>query len=441
MSIPPEPSPTASPGTDPSTTVADVTCLACGCLCDDLVVRTLANKIVAIEKACNIGRDWFLNNPSREGSPPATIDGQPSTVEAALARAAEVFRRSKAPLLLVSSNVNNEVASSALALADQIGATVDAIGDLSSEQALRALQRVGRVSASLGEVKNRADTVVFWGVDPVVTHPRHWERYSVEPKGRFVPGGREDRHVLVIDDRETATAQKSDEFLPIPTSHWFEVLWVLRALLRGARLDPGRVEATTGKSLDSLQSLAERLKKARYGAWFVDSRLAREGGGTAAVEAALALVRDLNTYTRFVILDLSAPGNPTGATAVRTWQTGFASSVSLAQGFPESIPAVTSAAPLLEQGAVDAVLVIGENLPPQGISSQPTIPTIVIAPNATKNTGAGAVALDSATPGIEAGGTVIRCDGIALPLRPPLRSTRPSASDLLKKLQEQMNRL
>jgi len=43
----------------------------------------------------------------------------------------------------------------------------------SSAARVLALQRVGRVSATLGEIKNRADVVVFWGADPMVSQPRH----------------------------------------------------------------------------------------------------------------------------------------------------------------------------------------------------------------------------------------------------------------------------
>ena len=58
-------------------------------------------------------------------------------------------------------------------------------------------------------MKNRADLVLFWGADPLATHPRHLERYAAEPAGLFVPRGRADRirkrttHItVVVDDGE-----------------------------------------------------------------------------------------------------------------------------------------------------------------------------------------------------------------------------------------------
>ena len=35
-----------------------------------------------------------------------------------------------------------------------------------------AQQVVGKVTCTLGEVRNRADLVIFWGSDPLVSHPR-----------------------------------------------------------------------------------------------------------------------------------------------------------------------------------------------------------------------------------------------------------------------------
>jgi len=131
-----------------------------------------------------------------------------------------------------------------------------------------AFQRVGRVSATLGEVKNRADVVVFWGADPVVSHPRHWQRYSVEPQGRFIPDGRAGRTVIVVDQERTATAEQANLFLEIEPSRQFEVLWVLRALVRGVALDAIRVREIAGADLPRLQELRERLMAARYGAFF-----------------------------------------------------------------------------------------------------------------------------------------------------------------------------
>src|SRR5205085_1094158 len=107
------------------------------------------------------------------------------------------------------------------------------------------------------------------------THPRHWERYSVEPRGRFVPDGRAGRTVIVADTGRTATAERADLFVPVAAEAQFEVLWCLRALVGGVALEPGRVARATGLDLETLRDLAGRLQAARYGAWFVGEGLGR----------------------------------------------------------------------------------------------------------------------------------------------------------------------
>ena len=344
--------------------------------------------------------------------------------------------------MLGLTRTSNETVAAALAIADRLGAAVDVGQAAVAIPVLRAVQRIGRVSATLGEVKNRADVVVFWGVDPLVTHPRHWERYSVEPHGRFVPQGRAGRTVIVADGARTATAARADLFVPIAAETQFETLWTLRALVGGVTLDPGRVQQTTGINLETLHALAERLIHARYGAWFYGPGLVQGRGGSACVEAALALVRDLNARTRFVILPLGGAGNAVGAEAVLTWQTGSPQSVDFSGDFPRALAEDSSAAARLERGEADAALIVAdaveEWLPAAAREQLEKIPRIVVAPRRDRRYPTAHVALAAATSGIDAAGTVTRVDGIVLPLRPPLVSSVPSDCQWLRELGERL---
>ncbi|WZP00019.1 formylmethanofuran dehydrogenase subunit B [Isosphaeraceae bacterium EP7] len=409
--------------------VTDVTCLGCGCLCDDLSVIVRDGQVVEVARACAIGRALFLSGGGRR--PLATIDGVEVGSDAAIAEAARILAGASAPVVFGLSGSTLEAQRLAVGLADRIGGAVDHAH--SSRARLQAIQRIGRVTATLGEVKNRADVVVFWACDPVTTHPRHLERYSVEPAGRFIPEGRAGRVLLVADDRPTPTSELADTLLPVADDRQFEVLWTLRALLRGVPLDAAGVLEATGLSLESLQGWLERLKAARYGVFFHDDRLTSQG--TATVEAAYSLVRDLNAGRRFVTLGLGGPGNPAGAEAVLGWQAGFASAVSFESGAPTSDLGVTSARERLERGEADALLVLGDcGTIPVGVIGR--IPTIVIGPDATTSPAAlgASVAIDAARPGLEGGGTVARVDGVMLPLRPPLGGTVPTEADRLERL-------
>ncbi len=331
---------TPAPGTASTVVIDDATCLACGCLCDDINLRVEQGRIVAAENACARGRDWFLADPAAECLPAALalINGQPSTPAAALDAAAAILSQARQPVVLGLTHTTSEAVAAAISVADRIGAVVD-VGMVEARvNDHAAFQRVGRVGATLGEVKNRADVIIYWGVDPLTTHPRHLERYSLEPVGRFVPEGRAGRTLIIVDNdvAASATAARADLFVPIRPDAQLATLDTLRALAagRGRALDPGRVERATGLSLETLQELVEHLERARYGAFFHGPGLSR--AGSVCVEMALGLVRDLNRNVgrRFVILPMGEPGNVAGAEAVLAWQTGFAPSVDLSGDSP-----------------------------------------------------------------------------------------------------------
>ena len=408
-----------------STVVEDATCLGCGCLCDDIAVAVAGGRIVEARNACPIGRDWFLRDRAADGRPAATVDGRPAALGEAIARAAEVLGQARAPIVVGLSGTTLEAQGAALALADRLGASVRLAHEADAAPRVRAIQRVGMVSATLGEVRDRADVIIYWGVDPVATHPRHLERF-VQPPGRFVPAGRSGRTVVVFDAAPTATAAAADAFLPVAPWAQFATLWALRALVRGIEVDAAYVERSTGLPPDRLRAEADRLRGARYGAFFFGPALGRGPGGSAVVEAALLLVRDLNEATRFVALGLGGPGNAAGAEAVLAWQTGYALGVDFAPGWPRA----PEGRDWLADGSADAALIIADDLmpslPADSLDHLRTILRVVVAAEATPLDAGAAVVLRTATPGLHARGTVMRPDGLTLPLRPSLPTALPT---------------
>ena len=87
-------------------------------------------------------------------------------------------------------------------------------------------------------MKQRADFIVYWGGNPAECHPRHFTKYSLMPKGEFVPNGRKDRYAVLVDVRKTKSAKAVDLFLQIKPKSDFELAWTLRALPRGSNRTP-----------------------------------------------------------------------------------------------------------------------------------------------------------------------------------------------------------
>jgi formylmethanofuran dehydrogenase subunit B len=397
-----------------------------------LRITVQGERIIRAEGACHLAEPWYLSQGNRH-PPAAEGDGEPVAFDAALERATNILRAARAPLIYGLSRSNTEGQQAAIALADRLGATIDTTASLGHAPAILALQEVGESTCSLGEVRNRADLILFWGSNPVESHPRHFERYSVDPVGEFLPGGRKDRTVVVVDVRPTATSERADIFLQVEAGRDFEVLWTLRSLIRGQQ--PAS-DAIAGAPIDRLRDLAQRMMTCRCGIAFFGLGLSRTHLGHRSVEALLRLVTDLNAFTRFYARRMRVSSDVAGADSVLAWQTGYPFSVNLARGYPRFNPGEFTAHDLLLRGEVDACLLVGSfgvrRFSPEAIANLRRIPTIVLDPPTLESLTPPTVRFTTAIPGVHLPGTAYRMDEVPIPLRVLLPARYPSDADVLE---------
>jgi formylmethanofuran dehydrogenase subunit B len=394
-------------------------------------------RVSKCEGACRLAEPWFLGQESLR-PPVALIKGQPASLETAVVRAADLLQVASSPLIYGLSRSSTEGQRAAVSLAERIGATIDTTASLCHAPSVMALQEVGECTCTLGEVKNRADLVIFWGSNPVESHPRHFERYSLLPQGRFIPGGRADRTLVVADVKPTATTEVADYFLPIEPGKDFEALTTLRNLVRGV---PVEASSSTGAPLRQLQDLAERMKACRYGVVFFGLGLSMTGWGHQNVAALLLLVRDLNDFTRFSARRMRVPGDVTGAVMVLAWQTGYPFSVNLARGYPRYNPGKFSAQGMLESEDADVCLLVGSEgvtrFSEMAVAHLRRIPTIALDYPTVESLIAPTIRITTAVYGVHRPGTAYRMDGIPIPLRAFLPTDYPSDCDVLKMIEDQ----
>jgi formylmethanofuran dehydrogenase subunit B len=419
----------------PLKVLENVACTACGCVCDDLRLTVHGERIVRTEGACAIAEPWLLshNDPNE---PAAEVGGRPAALEEAVRRSADILRAARYPLVYGLAQSSTEGQRAAVALAESLGGVIDTSASLCHAPSVQAQQQVGKVTCTLGEVRNRAETVLFWASDPLRTHPRHWERYSVDATGRHVPRGRPDRFVVVADTARTASADAADLFVPVEPGRHFEALWALRALVRGALPDAG---GCPGAPIHLLTELARRMKLSRCGAAFFGVGLARGDSGHCNVQALLQLVTDLNEWGRWYAMRMRVQGNVVGADTVLAWQTGYPFAVNMARDYPRYNPDEFSVRGVLERQEADACLLVGSEtlawLPPAAVDSLGRIPTVVLDPPGRKTPFAANVRFHIATPGIHLPGTAYRMDGVPVSLRAVLPSRYPSDAEVLGKIQ------
>jgi formylmethanofuran dehydrogenase subunit B len=412
--------------------ITDVACTVCGCVCDDLTITVENNRITLAEKACVLAEPWFLSQNAVR-PPIAQIDGKTVSLDDALDRAAEILRQSRSPLIYGLSRSTTEGQRAAVALAERLGATIDTTATTGHAPSLMALQQVGESTCTLGEVKNRADLVVYWATDPLVSHPRHLERYAVDPTGMFVPNGRADRFVVAVANAENETTKRADLFLRIEPDKDWESLWTLRGLLKG--IEPA---SPAGAPLDELRLLAERMKSCRCGIVFFGAGLTRSGLGHRNVEALLQLVIELNAFTRFYARRMRRLGDVAGADSVLTWQTGYPFAVNFALGYPRYNPGEFSAPEMLARGEIDACVFVGSEtsveFPTAAAECLRRIPIVALESPGTQLAFPAAVQFTTAVYGVHRPGTAYRMDEVPIPLRVLLETDYPSDGEILSGL-------
>lgn len=395
------------------------TCLGCGCTCDDIAVVIEGGRITDARNACALGLRWF-----GDGSlPGAVLGARSAAIEDALGEIATVLRSARAPLVYLAPDLTSEAQRAAIGVADQLRAFVDSPTSFSAADGMLAAQRRGRATASLGEIRNRADVVVFWAVDPTLSYPRFQSRYAPNPVGVHLPGGRRDRTVIAVDVGAQRGPDDADMRIQMTPQDEQLFLSSLRATLAGRAVGESSIAARVSE-------LAARLTRAKYAVIVVDGESAPEVPSMRA-DALIAITQSLNAATRGSLCTLRAGGNRNGADTTLTWQTGYPMAVDFSQGVPRYTPDDATLA-RLGRAAFDAALVVGSSaaIPATIAAALNGMRTIVIGPRASESTLGATIRIDTGVAGIHESGSAYRTDEVPLPVRALLPTPRDTASVL-----------
>jgi formylmethanofuran dehydrogenase subunit B len=344
----------------------------------------------------------------------------------------------------VAPGVTNEAVREAVALADLLGAALDSVTSDTAMGAILAAQERGRASATLGEVRQRADVVVWWGIDPSTRYPRYAERYAPLAHGIHAPDGRASRTVIAVDIGEAVSAADADRRFLLPAEDEVATLSVLRSLVGMPAGDatPHGDDPLRAAIWARARVLAPALVSGRYVLVVADAEPATSDTSTAAahvrLSALIALVQALNGPTRAALSLLRAGGNRSGVDAVMTSQTGYPAAVDFSRGAPRYRPYDGRASQLGARGEVDAVIVVGylDDVPPSVAAFIAAVPSVVIGPDASAMTlGPRSVAIDTGLAGVHDAGTALRLDDVPLPVRAVVPGPPPAAA-VVKALRE-----
>jgi len=429
--------------------INNVVCTVCGCCCDDLEVKIKDGKIVEVKNACAVSLSKFQNYNGKERivKPLIKENGEfkECDLKEAIEKASKILAEAKYPLIYGLSLTSTEAIGKAVELAEALGGVIDNTTSVCHGPSLIGVHDIGSVTCTLGEVKNRADLIIYWASNPVFSHPRHLARYTVFSKGKFRKE-RIERKLVVVDVRKTATAKLADMFIQVAPNQDYELLSALRMAVKGEEIYLNEV---AGVPTSKIEELADLMISCEFGILFFGLGLTMSLGKSRNIDAALSLVRDLNERTKFLIMPMRGHYNVTGANEVIAWQTGYPFAVDFSQGYPRYNPGETTTIELLTRGECDAALIVGSDpaahFPVSAVKHLMKIPVITIDPHKNATTLISTVVIPTAITGIEAGGTVYRMDGVPLECKklvePPLglKSDEEIITEILvnvKKLKE-----
>ena len=461
------------------TIVRAVTCPVCGCLCDDIELTVKDGKIVKVKNGCAMCESKFLGYKSEHRllKPLIRKNGKlvESSLEDAIQKAAQILAEANYPILYGWSSTSCEAIRVGLELAEEVGGVIDNTSTVCHGPSILSIQDVGIPSCTLGQIRHRADLVIYWGSNPWSAHPRHIERYTAFSEGRFEKSAwrgylakikaligkkkiesalrrvffkkkpsapshlkmepppeilKEGRKLIVIDVRRTKSAEIADYFIQVEPNKDYELLQAFRALIRDQEID---VDNVAGVPVEYLEEVADVMIRCNFGILFFGLGLTMTKGKLRNVDAALSLTRDLNTRTKFVIMPMRGHFNVTGTNTVFTWQTGYPYAVDFSLGYPRYNPGETSVVDILLRKESDAALIVASdpvaNFPRKAAEHLVKNPLIVIDPHMNPTSQMADVVFPSALIGIEASGTAYRMDHVPLPLKKVVEPPRGILSD------------
>lgn len=411
-------------------------CPGCSCLCDDLDVTLEDGRITAVANICLWGAGKFLSTKKfHTKSPRSRLSAfqvrrkerwQEVGYEEAVEEAGALLRQARRPLIYGLTNSGVFAQKAALRLARRLKARLEPADLAFMAPFYAAVKAHGLFWAPLEVIRDEADTVLFWGANPIHSAPRHLVRYAVFARGRFTERGLEDRRVAAVDIYPTELGHFCRPFVQVEPGQELAL-----AAAVAARLSQGAEDTAT---VAGASKLADFLAKAEYGVMFL-GRGVSYGPGPELVERLAALVAWLNRDRLFNLLPLPGDFNSAGLYHLLLQELGSPG----APDFGAAGEAVSHLTPVDFQ-EVDAILVSGAELfwflqdeQVQDLKRR-QVPLVVLSPFANRTTAQASVLFPVALEGVEVAEEAYRLDGLPVALQGLTSSPWPAAQQILADL-------
>jgi len=410
----------------------NITCPACGLLCDDVSLST--SPALSVRNGCAKSIRFFEQALNTSISATPLLAGKPASLEDAIIAAAKILSKSKQPLF---AGLGTEVQGmrAVISLAKKSNATLDHLHSEGTVNNTRTMQNSGWLTTTLSEIKNRADVILAVGTDITGSHPRFFEKLAWSSDHLFDKPTPE----LIFLGAPVETAQaniapdgRKPTVIPAETARLPEIINALNALLNGRKLN---TEIVAGIPLQTLTALTEKLKAAKYAVIVWSASTLKIPHAELTIQSIVQLVSKLNESSRAAGLPLNSGDGDSSVNNVSTWLTGYPTRNRYQNGMPEYDTYHFSTQKQLT--SCDAVMWISTFNPYD--APETSTPTIVIGHPDIKSGHSPDVFIPAGIPGVDHAGLMFRMDSsITLPLKKVRNSHLPSLNEIIAKIEAQL---
>jgi len=373
------------------------------------------------------------------------VDGKETDYEVAIEKAVSMLREAKKPLIYGLSNSGYNAQRVALEIAKLKTGVYD-ISESICHNFLYQELRKGEYPfyyALLDEIRDNANVIVYWGSNPLGSHPRHLSKFSLYPVGRYAMKGVMDRELITIDVVESELKKTSRWFLRVNpgTGGDAKIAAIMKRRVKGGTNITEQKELVKDDAsidFDTVVKITDRLKKAFYGVIFAGLGIFSSENAAGNVKAIFALVEALNKEgVKFVMFPMKGHFNVMGAVHLLLRETGYPFGVDFSRNRIFE-PGKTTVLDVIEREEVDAALIVGadpfSSFPKDTARKLCDMPVILIDPFETPTTQFSSVVFPAAITGVEAEEIAYRMDGLPLKLEKIVNCEYPSDKEILERI-------
>ncbi|HCX89428.1 MAG: formylmethanofuran dehydrogenase subunit B [Deltaproteobacteria bacterium CG12_big_fil_rev_8_21_14_0_65_43_10] len=406
-------------------------CTTCACLCDDIEVEIEENRISKIRNACRKGSSLIYASQSDKRHASYLIYGQKVSQDEAVEKTSRLLNQAESPLLFGFDNSTLEAQSTAIELAEALGATIDDTSSFRQGELVQTILSNLNPTCSLDEAKD-ADLVIYWGSNPYHSHPRHLSHFSYYTHPKYEEAGWfPESRLISIEVRDTETTEicdKSFRFFRILPGEDPDFIASVLAIIEGKK---GREDA--GEFLKSIKSSSFCVIYAGPG---LDYSLDGE------YQTFNRMVNRLGECTRIAVIPMIDPYNMRGFNQLLFDKTGFVNRVNFANGASHGLE--FSFLEQVRNNVPDCILIAGSDplssLPDSLVKNLGDITIITLDPFLTATTRISDVVLGIAVSGLETGGNAIRMDGTEISLNRVISTSIPGDEEIIRRLLDMVKR-